>query len=305
MEIRLSRRGGPPLREQIATQLGLRILDGSLLPGQRLPSVRALARRLRVHSNTVSQAYQDLEGAGHVLLRRGSGVFVREAGPLAPQEARELDEMIRLALLLALRKGFGADQIRGAVRRWLAAKPPERVVVVDPAPELARLLVHELREGLARPVVGCSLDEAAADPRRLLGALAVVLPYQLRAFRERLPSAAVEVVNPEAPEEETRALRALPAGSIVLAVASSPTLLPFAEVLFKGLRGDELHVETRALADTKGWRRLVAAADLVLADGVAAPALAKLAPRRLRVVRVVSQASLRRLEDSLSVVVPR
>ena len=79
MEIVLNRRGGVPVREQIATQLQLQILGGNLAHGQRLPSVRALARRLRVHHNTVSAAYQDLQAAGHVQLKRGSGVFVRRA----------------------------------------------------------------------------------------------------------------------------------------------------------------------------------------------------------------------------------
>ena len=52
------------MRDQIVTQLELKILGGSLAHGSRLPSVRALARRLNVHHNTVSAAYQDLRGGG-------------------------------------------------------------------------------------------------------------------------------------------------------------------------------------------------------------------------------------------------
>src|SRR5574341_1776456 len=98
MDIVLNRRGGVPVREQIATQLELKILVGELAHGQRLPSVRSLARRLKVHHNTVSAAYRELQEAGHVNLRRGSGVFVRRAGPTELPEARDLDEMIRLFL---------------------------------------------------------------------------------------------------------------------------------------------------------------------------------------------------------------
>ena len=100
MDIVLNRRGGVPVRDQLVTQLELKILGGELAQGQRLPSVRALARRLKVHHNTVSAAYQDLEAAGHVELQRGSGVFVRGGGPRILTEARGLDEMIRLALPL-------------------------------------------------------------------------------------------------------------------------------------------------------------------------------------------------------------
>src|SRR5262245_2315384 len=164
MEIVLNRRGGVPVREQIATQLQLKILGGELAHGQRLPSVRALARRLRVHHNTVSAAYQDLQAAGHVQLKRGSGVFVRRGGPSTLPEARGLDEMIRLALLAAFRMGYSGRDIRGAVERWLAAAPPDRLVVVDPSKPMGELLVHELQEGLGRPATALGMDEVRSDP---------------------------------------------------------------------------------------------------------------------------------------------
>ena len=66
MDFVLNRRGGVPLRDQLLAQLELKILGGGIAPGQRLPSVRVLARRLGLHPNTVSAAYRDLERAGHV-----------------------------------------------------------------------------------------------------------------------------------------------------------------------------------------------------------------------------------------------
>lgn len=305
MEIPLNRESGVPLHDQLVTQLELRILDGSLAPGQRLPSVRALARRLKVHANTISAAYRDLEAAGHVRLLRGSGVFVREAGSWAPQDARGLDEMIRLTLQLALRKGFGATEIRRAVERWLAAAPPDRITVVDPVPEMAALLVHELKQRLRVPVGSCSLDDLRRDPRPLSGALALVLPYHVQALREIAPGAGVEVLNLQVAPEDRQALLALPAGAIVLVVASSPTLLPFAQVLFKSLRGDEILLEARLLADSRAWRRMVPAADLVLVDAIAAVGLRRLAPRLLREVRMVPEATLQRLRSALEFVTPR
>ena len=103
MDFVLKRKGGVPLHDQLLAQLELRILSGLLLPGQRLPSVRALARRLGLHANTVSSAYRALESAGHVELRRGAGVYVRAGSPAALEDARGLDEMIRLALSAAFR----------------------------------------------------------------------------------------------------------------------------------------------------------------------------------------------------------
>src|ERR1041385_2881635 len=125
MDIVLNRRGGVPVKDQLRFQLEMKILAGDLAPGQKLPSGRALARRLKVHPNTVSAAYKDLKATRHVHMQRGSGVYVRQGSPRTPQEARGLDEMIRLALYLALRSGYSGPEIRAAVERWLAAAPPD------------------------------------------------------------------------------------------------------------------------------------------------------------------------------------
>jgi DNA-binding transcriptional regulator YhcF (GntR family) len=304
MDIVLNRRGGVPVRDQIVTQLEMKILEGSLAQGQRLPSVRALARRLKVHHNTVSAAYQDLEAAGHVELQRGSGVFVRRAGIATLAEARGLDEMIRLALHNAFRKGFAGPEIRAAVERWLAASPPDRVLVVDPSLEMAELLAHEIRSVLAATVTPCALEDLAREPARAAGAMTVVLPYHLEAVRRAAPGAAVEVVTLEVGAADREAIQALPAGSIVLVVSHAPTVLPFASVFLRSLRGDEMLAETRLLSAPREWKRLVKAADLVIADALSVDAVRKAAPRHLREVRVVPQSALARLREAVTAVVP-
>ena len=147
----LNRKGGVPLHDQLLAQLEMKILGGAISPGQRLPSVRALARRLGLHANTVSGAYRDLEKAGHVELRRGAGVYVRAGSPASVEDARGLDEVVRLALSAAFRKGFSGAEIRAAVERWLRAAPAERVVIVDPREETLDILVQEVKSALAVP----------------------------------------------------------------------------------------------------------------------------------------------------------
>ncbi|HUG53372.1 MAG TPA: GntR family transcriptional regulator [Vicinamibacteria bacterium] len=305
LDIVLNRRGGVPIRDQLVTQLEMKILDGTLAHGQRLPSVRSLARRLKVHHNTVSAAYQDLEEAGHVELQRGSGVFVRRAGTSGLTEARGLDEVIRLALFAALSKGFSGAEIRGAVERWLAAAPPDRLVVVDPSAEMGELLVHELRETLGVPASACTLDEVTRDPARVSGALVLVLPYHLAAVRAAAPGASAEVITLEVQEADRRAVADLPVGSIVLFLSHSPTVLPFASVFLRSLRGDEVLVETRLLSAPREWKRLVRAADLVMTDSLCTDAARKAGARRVREIRVVPEAALMRLREALTIVVPR
>lgn len=305
MDIVLNRTGGVPVRDQLVAQLELKILGGELPAGQRLPSVRALARRLKVHHNTVSAAYQALEDSGHVELRRGAGVFVRRSGIMAFAEARGLDEMIRIALHTAFSKGFKGPEIRAAVARWLAAAPPDRIVVVDPAREMGELLVHEVKTHAGVPASACTPGDVAREPGLLSGALALMLPYHVETVRRLAPGAAVEVLTLEVAEDDRRAIAGLAVGSIVLIVSRSPTVLPFASVVMRSLRGDEILVEPRLFSATKEWRRLVKAADMVFADGLSADTLRRAGARKLREFRVVTDAAVARLKQALTVVVPR
>jgi GntR family transcriptional regulator len=295
----LKRKGGVPLHDQLLAQLELRILTGVLAPGQRLPSVRALARRLGLHANTVSAAYRDLETAGHVELRRGAGVYVRAGTPAALEDARGLDEMIRLALRAAFRKGHSGAEIRAAVERWLRAAPPERVVVVDPRRETLELVAHEIRTAIPVSTAGCTIEELEREPGLAAGALLVALPYHAAKVARAAPGAPVETIRVSASEENEKAVLALPAGATVLLVSSSPILLQIAQGLISGLRGDELLVEARLASRRAEWRRLAPAADLVFADALACGAVRETRPRRLRELHLVGDGDLARVRKAL------
>jgi hypothetical protein len=258
-----------------------------------------------VHHNTVSAAYQALQDSGHVELRRGAGVFVRRSGALAFGEARGLDEMIRIALHTAFSKGFNGLEVRAAVERWLAAAPPDRIVVVDPSREMGELLLHEIETSIGVPASSCTPGDLAREPGLLSGALALMLPYHVETVRRLAPGASVEVLTLEVTEDDRRAIAGLPVGSIVLVVSRSPTVLPFASVFMRSLRGDEILVEPRLLSATKEWRRLVKAADMVFADGLSADPVRRAGARKLREFRVVTGAAVARLKKALTVVVPR
>ena len=78
MEIVLSNSSDRPIYEQIAQQVRDGILAGELAPGERLPSIRALAADLRISAITSKRAYQDLEAQGFIQTVPGKGCFVAE-----------------------------------------------------------------------------------------------------------------------------------------------------------------------------------------------------------------------------------
>ena len=82
--------GGQPVYQQIAAQFRTEIEAGRLAPGDRLPTIRELARTLGVNRDTVGLAYDELARAGLIEATVGRGTFVREAeataaGATSPQ----------------------------------------------------------------------------------------------------------------------------------------------------------------------------------------------------------------------------
>ncbi|HXI84228.1 MAG TPA: GntR family transcriptional regulator [Verrucomicrobiae bacterium] len=88
MFIRLESTSAVPIYRQIVDQIGYQIANGTLRAGDRLPSVRELARRLPVNQNTVLKAYVLLEEDGLINRKQGDGTFVADAPPAAKKADR-------------------------------------------------------------------------------------------------------------------------------------------------------------------------------------------------------------------------
>ena len=76
MEILISSRSDRPIYEQIVSQIKAQILSGALSAGEALPSMRALAKSLRVSVITVQKAYEELQRDGFIETTVGRGTFV-------------------------------------------------------------------------------------------------------------------------------------------------------------------------------------------------------------------------------------
>lgn len=105
-----------PLYEQIAACVRVAVASGELSAGEALPSVRGLARELRINPATVVQAYRDLAADGFVEIRHGQGTFVQEVSPMVRLEERAVQarELVRRMLEDAARRGIGVDDLSRA-----------------------------------------------------------------------------------------------------------------------------------------------------------------------------------------------
>lgn len=106
----------PPF-EQVRAQLAGLITSGRLLPGERLPTVRALASDLALAVNTVARAYRELEIAGLVETRRRAGTVVASGEHTADIAVAALATKYALAAREAgLGDATALDLVRSALR---------------------------------------------------------------------------------------------------------------------------------------------------------------------------------------------
>jgi GntR family transcriptional regulator len=113
-----------PLYEQIAARVRVAVASGELLAGAALPSVRQLARQLRVNPATVVQAYRALESAGFVETRHGAGTFVKEvAGERRERERKDrARQLVREMLAEAGRLGMSSEDLTEALQLELGVQ---------------------------------------------------------------------------------------------------------------------------------------------------------------------------------------
>jgi DNA-binding transcriptional regulator YhcF (GntR family) len=110
--IRLDNAHGDAPYEQLRAQIAAQASSGSLAPGTRLPTVRALAAELGIAPNTVARAYRELEHAGVVTTRGRGGTVVNgdDADRATKEAARSYADAMRAL-------GVGQDEALDLVRR--------------------------------------------------------------------------------------------------------------------------------------------------------------------------------------------
>src|SRR5581483_58012 len=106
MQVQINKGSEVPLRQQLIEQVIYQITTSQLRPQQHLPSVRELARRLKIHHNTVSEAYQELVRRRWLMRHRGSRLAVRWEEPSPQQATHNIDDFINAAVRLGREYGY-------------------------------------------------------------------------------------------------------------------------------------------------------------------------------------------------------
>lgn len=113
MEIYISNSSPKPIYAQITDQIRAAIFDGRLKEGEALPSIRLLAKELRISVITTKRAYEDLEAAGFIVTMPGKGSFVAPQNPALHREEslKQVESHLQEAVEAARRGGITLAEV--------------------------------------------------------------------------------------------------------------------------------------------------------------------------------------------------
>ena len=298
MKLWLSKSTEVPLQEQLSTQLVLGIVSGDLAPHERLPSSSQLARRFKIHPNTIRAAYRGLAEEGWIEWKKGSGFYVRDRGAEGrPNAAADLDHLIASFIAAARRRGYSAVDIQSRLRDRLAVQYPKRVLVIESDPDLREILVVEVQSQLSVAVEGIS-PETCSEQGVPPDALCVALYDHARSVRAVLPPEESCVFLRSNSVPKTLSGERKPPGELVITVVSRwPDFLRWARATLTAVGIEPAAIELRD-GRVNGWDRGLNDRGLVVTDSV----LGRMLPQspRLRVFRIIADASLAELREKVS-----
>lgn len=294
MRLWISKSSEVPLREQLVTQIILGALSNDLKAGQRLPSTRELARRYKIHANTVSAAFRELSRRGWVEFRKGSGVYVRtRAAEQTLDGTLQLDQLISIFFKSARQQNYSLAEIQTGLKRWLALQPPDHFLLIEPDPELRLILSAEIEKATGARVNGIDFHDFTANI--LAGAVPVVMYGQAERAREELPAGAdVIALRSHSVPASMLGQKPPPSYALIGVVSRWPEFLRRARTILvaAGLDPDVLSFRD---AREPGWQKGLHQTAFVIADSRMAAKIPK--DCNLRVFSIISEASMAELRD--------
>ncbi|MCD8379101.1 MAG: GntR family transcriptional regulator [Lachnospiraceae bacterium] len=116
-----------PIYMQIAEQMKTEILEGKLKPGEYLPSIRGLAKELRISVITTMKAYEQLESEGLVTAIQGKGFLVNDQnmGMLKEQHLRKVEEYLQAAIQSARVAGMTEEELEAMLHTLIMLQEQE------------------------------------------------------------------------------------------------------------------------------------------------------------------------------------
>ena len=126
--MRILQNSGVPIYQQIAEQIKTDILMGKMKQGEYLPSIRGLAKELKISVITTMKAYELLEAEGLVTAAQGKGFYVnaQDSEMLREQHLRKVEDALQEAIAAAKIAGMSEEELQDMLRALLVIEHADR-----------------------------------------------------------------------------------------------------------------------------------------------------------------------------------
>lgn len=120
--MKLLQNSGVPIYQQIAEQMRTDILTGKIKQGEYLPSIRSLAKELKISVITTMKAYELLEEEGLVTAVQGKGFYVnaQDSEMLREQHLRKVEDALMEAIAAAKIAGMSEEELKAMLAALLS-----------------------------------------------------------------------------------------------------------------------------------------------------------------------------------------
>ena len=127
-DMRILHNSGVPIYQQIAEQMKTDILSGKMKQGEYLPSIRSLAKELKISVITTMKAYELLEEEGLVTAAQGKGFYVnaQDSEMLREQHLRKVEDALQEAIRAAKIAGMTEEELQDMLHALLAIERADR-----------------------------------------------------------------------------------------------------------------------------------------------------------------------------------
>jgi DNA-binding transcriptional regulator YhcF (GntR family) len=290
MKIWLSKNSEVPVREQIITQITLGIASGDLAVGTRLPSTREMAQRYKIHSNTVSNAYQILAEQGWLEFRKGSGFYVRELNH--ENHDNSLDRLIAQFVATAQTGGFSIEEIKRRLAHFFDSHHSNRLFVIENDRGLREILIEEIRAATNLQVAGAELENLEKLLAKRDAIFAAMFDEKAKISPRLTAEKNCVFLKANSPAASMKGETRPTADDLIAVVSGWENFLVLAKTMLVAV---QIEPESLIIRSTReeNWRKGLPAASMIICDSLTAKQLSGLP--NVRIFRLIAEESLHEL----------
>lgn len=301
MKIWLSKNSEVSLREQLTRQIIAAISSGYLRAGDKLPSVRELSLRFKIHQNTVSSAYKWLEENGWTESRQGSGVFVCEIAKEKYTTTKfeienELEAMVSQFFRQARQLGFTNSQIEKGIQKFLTNSKPERILIAEADEYLRQIIYTELQSAITFPTFRVAFEELV-NSTYTNNSLIVCFPETSEKLKKVLPNSFIFSLKINSAQDEIKGQQKPEIDDLIGIVSGWEMFLRWAKIFLiaVGIEGENIIMRD---VKEKNFEKGLDSCIFVITDSAAAEILPKGLEKR--VFRLIADNSIEELKSLIN-----